>query len=111
MADTHRDAGHAKNFKTSPRVYNIRSHIPTATNFWLIQLDMDDSNRARTRQCLAVETPEQREARLSTQRARRRQRLASDIPEQREPRLVVERAHRRRRLASETAEQRETRLS
>ena len=90
-------------------------------------------NRARRRQRLASENPEQREARLFTRRARRTSSLkvasqvASETPElvsfpdpspfckrgdySRTARdTYMERVRTRRRLASETAEQRETRL-
>ena len=60
------------------------------------------------RECMAVETEEQREARL--QRANQSDRLAAETEEQRESRLQRMCANQSDKLAAETEEQREARM-
>ena len=69
--------------------------------------EMDDSTRVPHPPAANYEAHERQ---LTMNRARRRQRLTSETPEQREMRLVMERVRTRCCLASETAEQWETRL-
>ena len=56
---------------------------------------------------MAVETEEQREARLQRMRTNQSDRLAAETKEQREARLLRMRANQSDRLAAETEEKRE----